>query len=114
MLESAAAWWWSLLNVSMNICFSPSNCCFTKILIFNHLLILCLGPQNDGLLAESEGGDDSTKKSIKQTQEKIKHCFLYFNFGSVTLQFPFREGSEKEIQNGRQWNREIKERRQGA
>jgi hypothetical protein len=47
---------------------------------FNYLLIpvLCLGPQHDGLLAESEGGDDSTKKSIKQTQEKIKHLSIAF------------------------------------
>jgi hypothetical protein len=58
---------------------------------------LCLGPQHYGLLAASEGGDDSTKKSIKQTQEKIRHCFLYFNFGSVTLQLSFREGSERKF-----------------
>ncbi len=70
---------------------------FTKILIFNHLLILCLGPQHDGLLAASEGGDDSTKKSIKQTQEKISHPFLCFNFGSVALPFPFRKGSERKF-----------------
>jgi hypothetical protein len=119
LLQFQICWNQLLLGGGLFECFNEHlyqslQLLFTKILIFNHLLILCLGPQHDGLLAESEGGDDSTKKSIKQTQEKISHPFLCFNFGSVALQLSFREGSEKEIQNGRQWNREIKEGRQGA
>jgi hypothetical protein len=54
---------------------------------------LCLGPQHDGLLAASEGGDDSTKKSIKQAQEKINTLLLYFNFVQLHCSYL----SEKEV-----------------
>ncbi len=61
--------------------------------------VYCLGPQHDGLLAESEGGDDSTKKSIKQTQEKIVYGFLYFNFVQLHCSYL----SEREVKGNSKW-----------
>ncbi len=55
--------------------------------------ILCLGPQHDGLLAASEGGDDSTKKSIKQTQEKIATPF----YALILVQLHCSFLSEREV-----------------